>query len=186
MKTLNKILGLYIMMIAISGLNSCSDDYELPEHNLDIEFRYELTCSEAFLKYATPQVTITDANGSQITQTIEDNMWTGSGHKTWTQSVHYDSLNVSNTMSVTYLPKPGVTYQDEYDFDNVHYLSCLIIVQEDGEGRRNNYTIIPDFPSKTDVTASTLKKYFDGLINKTTTRGGSVDIKGEITKIEKD
>lgn len=186
MKKIYKSLWLSLMLVAFLGLNSCSDDYELPEHNLDVEFKYELTCSDVFLKYATPQVTITDGKGYERTFTIDDNMWTGSGHKTWTQSVHYDSLNVSSTMSVTYLPKVGVTYQDELDFDNVHYLSCLISVKEDGDGRRNNYTIIPDFPAKSDVTASALKTYIEGLGSKTTTRGGSVDIKGEITKIEND
>ncbi len=164
---------------------SCSD-IEIPEHNLDVEFRYELTCSEAFLKYATPQVTITDGKGTQQTLTVEDGMWTGFDHKTWTYSVHYDSLNVSNFMAVRYIPKESVTYQDESDFDNVHYLSCLISVKEDGDGRRNNYTIIPDFPAKADVTSSALKTYIEGLSGKTTMRGGSVDIKGEITKIEND
>ena len=186
MKTSNKIYWFGSIFMAILGFASCSDEYELPEHNLDVEFKYELTCSEVFLKYSTPQVTITDGKGLQQTLTIEDNMWTGSGHKTWTQSVHYDSLNVSSTMAVTYLPKVGVTYQDELDFDNVHYLSCLISVKEDGDGRRNNYTIIPDFPAKSDVTASALKTYIEGLGSKTTTRGGSVDLKGEITKIEND
>lgn len=186
MNTFNKLFLFGLMLIAIIGFDSCSDEYELPEHNLDIEFRYELTCSEVFLKYVTPQVTITDGKGVQQILTIEDNMWTGSGHKTWTQSVHYDSLNVSSTMMVKYLPKTGVTYQDEQDFDNVHYLSCLILVQEDGYGRRNNYTIIPDFPAKSNVNASALKTYIESLGNKTTTRGGSVDLKGEITKIEND
>ena len=161
---------------------SCTE-IEIPVHTLDVEFRYELTCSEAFLKYVTPKVTITDGQGTQQTLSVEDAMWEGDSHKTWSFIVHYDSLNVSNTMSVTYLPKAGVSYQDEPDFDNVHYLSCLILVQEDGEGRRNNYTIIPDFPAKVDVTASALKTYIEGLENNTTTRGGSVDLKGEITKI---
>lgn len=164
---------------------SCSDtEMTIPEHDLDVEFRYELTCSEAFLKYATPQVTITDVNGTKQILTIDDDMWTGSGHKTWTQSVHYDSLNVSCTMDVTYLPKNDVTYQDEYRFDNVHYLTCMILVREDGKGQRNNYTIIPDFPAKSDVTASALKTYIEGLQTKTVTRGGRVGMDGEITKIE--
>lgn len=174
-----------LLLMAVVVFTSCSE-IEIPEHNLDVEFRYELTCSEAFLKYATPQVTITDGKGTQQTLTVEDGMWTGSEHKTWTYSVHYDSLNVSNSMVVRYIPKVSVTYQDESDFDNVHYLSCLISVKEDGDGRRNNYTIIPDFPAKADVTASALKSYIEGLSAKTTTRGGSVDIKGEITKIEND
>lgn len=186
MKTIYKTFWLCLMLVAFSGLNSCSDDYELPDHNLDVEFKYELTCSDVFLKYATPQVTITDGKGYEQTFTIDDDMWTGTDHKTWTQSVHYDSLNVSSTMAVTYLPKVGVTYQDEQDFDNVHYLSCLISVKEDGDGRRNNDTIIPDFPAKADVTASALKTYIEGLGSKTTMRGGSVDLKGEITKIETD
>ncbi len=186
MKTTYKLFWLGLMLVAFYGLNSCSDDYELPEHNLDVEFKYELTCSAVFLKYATPQVTITDGKGSEHTFTIDDSMWTGTDHKTWTQSVHYDSLNVSSTMAVTYIPKVGVIYQGEHDFDNVHYLSCLISVKEDGDGRRNNYTIIPDFPAKADVTASALKTYIEGLESKTTTRGGSVDLKGEITKIEND
>lgn len=174
-------------IVAIGLLASCSNlEVEIPDHNLDVEFRYELTCSEVFLKYATPQVIITDGNGTERILTIEDNMWTGTNHKTWIQSVHYDSLNVSSSMTVKYLPKAGVTYQDEYDFDNIHYLSCMILVQEDGEGRRNNYTIIPDFPAKTDVTASTLKSYIEGLENKTTMRGGKVGVNGEITKTEND
>ena len=89
-------------------------------------------------------------------------------------------------MAVRYIPKSSVTYQDEQDFDYVHYLSCLISIQEDGDGRRNNYTIVPDFPAKTDVSASALKTYIEGLVNKTTTRGGRVDLNGEITKIEND
>ena len=82
MNTFNKLFLFGLMLIAIIGFDSCSDEYELPEHNLDIEFRYELTCSEVFLKYVTPQVTITDGKGVQQILTIEDNMWTGSGHKT--------------------------------------------------------------------------------------------------------
>lgn len=183
MNTKIYIKGLLLMATVV--FTSCSE-IEIPEHNLDVEFRYELTCSEAFLKYATPQVTITDGKGTQQTLTVEDGMWTGSDHKTWTYSVHYDSLNVSNSMTVRYIPKASVTYQDEPDFDNVHYLSCLILVQEDGDGRRNNYTIIPDFPAKADVSASVLKTYIEGLESKTTTRGGSVDLMGEITKIEND
>lgn len=183
MKTRAYIYGLMVM--AAGTLASCSD-IEIPEHKLDVEFKYELTCSADFLRYATPQVTITDGEGRLQTLTIEDNMWTGVEHKTWIQSIHYDSLNVTSTMTVKYLPKVGVTYQDEADFDNVHYLSCLISIQEDGEGRRNNFTIIPDYPAKSDVTASTLRTYIEGLENKETTRGGSVDMKGEITKIEND
>lgn len=183
MNTKIYIKGLLLMVAGV--LTACSE-IEIPEHNLDVEFRYELTCSEAFLKYAIPQVTITDGKGTQQTLTIEDHMWAGTDHKTWTLSVHYDSLNVSSLMAVKYVPKAGVTYQDEPDFDNVHYLSCLILVQEDGEGRRNNYTIVPDFPAKSNVTASSLRSYIEGLENKTTTRGGSVDQKGEITKIEND
>lgn len=186
MKSLNKRYWLGLTLIAIVGFNSCSDEYELPEHNLDVEFRYELTCSEAFLRYVTPQVTLTDGKGAQQTLTIEDNMWAGSGHKTWAHIVHYDSLNVLSTMAVKYLPKTGVSYQDEKDFDYVHYLSCLISVQEDGDGRRNNYTIIPDFPAKADVTSSSLKIYIEGLESKTTTRGGSVGQNGEILLIEND
>ena len=174
-----------VILVIVGAISSCSE-IEIPEHSLDVEFNYELTCSEAFLKYATPQVTITDGKGVQQTISIEDGMWTGSGHKTWTYSVHYDSLNVSNTMAVRYIPKSSVTYQDEQDFDYVHYLSCLISIQEDGDGRRNNYTIVPDFPAKTDVSASALKTYIEGLVNKTTTRGGRVDLNGEITKIEND
>lgn len=170
----------------VAGVLASCSEIEIPEHNLDVEFRYELTCSEAFFKYATPQVTITDGTGTQQTLNIEESMCTGSEHKLWTYSVHYDSLNVSNCMVVRYIPKAGVTYQDEKNFDNVHYLSCLISVKEDGDGRRNNYTIIPEYPAKTDVSASVLKTYIEGLESKTTTRGGSVDSKGEITKIEKD
>ena len=181
MKTTNYYNGL--ILIACSILASCSQT-DLPDHFLDVEFKYELTCSDVFLKYATPQVTITDGKGYKHTFTIDDNMWTGTEHKTWSQSVHYDSLNVLSTMTVTYLPKNDVIYQDEQDFDNVHYLNCLIIVKEDGIGRRNNYTIIPDFPAKTNVTASSLKTYIEGLSSKTLTRGGRVDAKGEIIIIE--
>lgn len=174
-----------LMVMAAGALASCSD-IEIPEHKLDVEFKYELTCSEDFLKYATPQVTITDGRGGQQTLTIEDNMWFGTEHKTWTRTVHYDSLNVSSIMTVKYLPKTGITYHDEVNFDNVHYLSCLISIQEDGEGRRNNFTIIPDYPAKSDVTASALRTYIEELENKETARGGSVDMTGEITKIEND
>ena len=56
MNTKLYIKGLLLMASVV--FTSCSD-IEIPEHNLDVEFRYELTCSDAFLKYATPQVTIT-------------------------------------------------------------------------------------------------------------------------------
>lgn len=179
MKKVMKIFWLAIMGI----LTSCSD-MEIPFHELDVEFRYELTCSEVLLKYVTPEVTITDRDGTRQTFFIENEMWKGDEHKTWTQSVHYDSLNVANSMTVKYIPKTDVTYQNEPEFDNVHNLSCLVTIQEDGDGRRNNYTIVPNFPSKTEVKAEALKAFVGVLSNKTTTRGGKVDLKGEITKIE--
>lgn len=183
MKTINikSICGLLFACLCI--LSSCSD-FEIPDHKLDIEYKYELTCSESLLKYVTPQVTITDTKGVQRTISIEDNMWTGTNHKTWTQSVHYDSLNVSSTMMVKYIPKAGVTYQDENSFDSFHHLNCLISIQEDGDGRRNNHTIVPDFPSTTPVNADKLEEFIDKLGKRELTRGGSVDFKGEITKIE--
>lgn len=185
MRTVLKSLFGGLFLMAIFAMYSCSE-IEIPEHNLDVEFQYELVCSEAFLKYATPQVVVTDGNGTQQTLEIEDDMWEGTGHKTWSISMHYDSLNVSNTMTVKYIPKPEVTYQDEKDFDNVHYLSGFIIVKEDEEGRRNNYTIVPDYPAKANVTASALKLYIENLSGKTTIRGGKVDKNGEITKVETD
>lgn len=185
MRTISKPLFCGLLLMTVFVIQSCSE-IEIPEHNLDVEFQYELTCSEVFLKYATPQIVITDGNGVKQTLTIEDDMWTGTNHKTWTTSVHYDSLNVSNTMMVKYIPKSGVTYQDETDFDNVHYLSCFILVKEDGEGRRNNYTIVPDYPTSTNVTAGALRLYIEDLSGKTTIRGGNVDENGEITKVETD
>ena len=114
-------------------------------------------------------------------------MWEGSDHKTWTQTVHYDSLNVSNTATVRYVPKTGVSYQDESDFESVHGLTCLITIKEDGDGRRNNHTIIPETPTqKTAVKADALESFINRLSNSSLTRGGSVDMKGEITKIEND
>lgn len=184
MKKIMKTYRYGFLLLATMGILTSCSEMEMPLHELDVEFRYELTCSEALLKYVTPEVTITDRSGTCQTFSIENEMWKGNEHKTWTQSVHYDSLNVSSSMTVKYVPKAGVIYQDELDFDNVHNLSCLVIVQEDGEGRRNNYTIVPDFPSKTDVKAEALKNFIEALSNKLTTRGGKVDLKGEITKME--
>lgn len=185
MKVLNNIISFSLLVITIGVFSSCSQ-YELPEHSLDVEFKYELTCSEGLLKYVTPQVTITDTKGVQQTISIEDGMWKGTNRKTWTQSFHYDSVNVSNMMTVRYIPKSGITYQDEVAFDNAHNLSCYIIVQEDGDGIRNDYTIIPDFPSAVDVKADVLENYIERLSQSATTRGGKVDSKGEVTKIEND
>ncbi len=185
MKVLKKNYCHGLLLVVVGIFISCSDS-GLPNHELDVEFSYELTCSDALLKYVTPEVTITDIKGIQKIVTVKDDMWEGSNHKTWKQSIHYDSLNVSNTATVKYIPKTGITYQDEPAFDNVHNLSCLISIKEDGEGRRNNYTIVPYFPAKTNVTANILKTFIEGLSSKMTTRGGNVDSKGEITKIEKD
>lgn len=173
--------------MAISVLTSCSDSDipEIPEHKLDVDFTYELVCSDALLKYVTPEVTFTDAKGVQRTISIENEMWEGTDHKTWKQTVHYDSLDVSSTATVKYVPRAGVSYQDEPEFESVHNLSCLISIQEDGDGRRNNHTIIPETPSqKTTVTAHALESFIIRLCNSSLTRGGSVDMKGEITKIE--
>lgn len=173
--------------MAIGTSVSCSDSDipEIPEHKLDVEFTYELVCSNALLKYVTPEVTFTDAKGTQRTVAVESSMWEGSDHKTWKQTVHYDSLNVSNTATVRYVPKTGVSYQDESDFESVHGLTCLITVKEDGDGRRNNHTIIPETPTqKTTVKADALRDFINRLSNSSLTRGGSIDMKGEITKIE--
>ena len=176
----------YGLLIMAMGIYTSCNEIDIPNHELDVEFKYELTCSEGLLKYVTPEVTITDVTGAKHTLIIENNMWDGNDHKTWTYSVHYDSLNVSNTATVKYIPKAGVNYQDETAFDNVHNLSCFISVKEDGDGRRNNYTIVPDFPSKSNVTADAMKDFINRLSSTSTTRGGSVDMKGEITKIELD
>lgn len=176
-----------LIMMVFGTLASCdkSDIPEIPEHHLDVDFCYELTCSETLLKYVTPEVTFTDANGAQSVVSIESDMWEGGEHKTWKQTVHYDSLNVSNTATVRYVPRTGVTYQDESDFESVHNLTCLISIKEDGDGRRNNYTIIPETPSqKTTVTAAALESFISKLSNSSLTRGGSIDMKGEIKKIE--
>lgn len=181
-----KSIKLYYSFLLLAALPfvSCSDEYELPEHNLDVNFTYELVCSEALLKYVTPQVTLVDANGSCNMLTIEENMWTGSEHKKWQKSVHFDRLDVSSTMSVNYVLKAGVIFEDEQDFDSAHDLSCLISVLEDGEGRKNNLTIIPDFPSKTNVSAEKLHEFVNKLVNSETTKGGKVGMDGEIVKIE--
>lgn len=187
MKTTGKTYLYCLLMIALGALVSCSDSDipEIPDHKLDVEFSYELVCSDALLKYVTPEVTFTDAKGVQRVISVESGVWEGNEHKTWTQSVHYDSLNVSNTATVRYVPKTGISYQDESDFESVHNLSCLITIKEDGDGRRNNHTIIPETPSqKITVKADALKKYIESLSNSSVTRGGSVDMKGEITKIE--
>lgn len=175
---------LYGILFAYMGILTSCSDFEIPDHRLDIEYKYELTCSQSLLKYVTPQVTITDTKGKQTVITIDDNMWTGSNHKTWSQIVHYDSLNVSSTMMVKYIPKSGNIYQDEPSFDSFHHLDCIISIQEDGDGRRNNYTIVPDFTSTTPVSSDKLEEYIGKLSERELTRGGSVDFKGEITKIE--
>ena len=185
MKKFDKKNWCGICLLTISMFFSCSD-YELPEHKLDVEFRYELTCSDVLLRYASPEVTITDVNGMQRTFLIDDNMWDGNEHKKWIQSFHYDSLNVSNTMMVKYIPKAGVEFQDEPAFDSFHNLSCLINVSEDNLGGPDDFTIIPDFPSKVNVSASALKAYIEGLSSKTIIRGGSVDLNGNITRVEND
>lgn len=189
MKTTGKTYWYGLLLMAIGTLVSCSDSDipEIPEHKLDVEFSYELVCSDALLKYVTPEVTFTDTKGVQQTVKVENSMWEGSDHKTWKQTVHYDSLNVSNTATVKYVPKTGVNYQDESAFESVHDLSCLIYIKEDGDGRRNNHTIIPETPSqKTTVKADALESFINRLSNSSITRGGSVDMKGEITKIEND
>lgn len=179
-------LGLMLMVLFVYTSCSNSDFPEIPDHQLDVEFRYELTCSDDILKYVIPEVTITDVTGAKRTLKIEEGMWEGSGHKTWGYAIHYDSLNVSSTIAVSYIPKSGVKYQDEASFENIHHLSCFISVKEDGDGARNAHTIIPDFPSKVSVSADRLRSFFEELSKKNSIRGGSVDIKGEITKIEKD
>lgn len=187
MKTTRKTYLYGLLLMAIGTLISCSDSDipEIPEHNLDVDFTYELVCSDALLKYVTPEVTFTDAKGAQRTISIEIGMWEGGDHKTWKQTVHYDSLNVSSTATVKYVLRAGVSYQDESAFESVHDLSCLISIQEDGDGRRNNHTIIPETPSqKTTVKADALESFITRLCNSSLTRGGSVDMKGEITKIE--
>lgn len=183
MKTIIK-RSLYCICFAVLGLFSSCSETELPDHFLDVEYKYELTCSDMLLKYVTPEVTYINELGVQTTLSINENMWEGNEHKKWSMSVHYDRLDVTSTMTVKYIPRTGVTYQDEPAFDNVHYLSCLILIKEDGNGQRNNYTIIPDFPAKTDVKADALKDYINRLSQSSTTKGGSVDMKGEITKIE--
>ena len=186
MKRIKGILESGLSLLVIGVLTSCSE-MEIPNHELDVEFSYELVCSDGLLKYVTPEVTFTDAKGAQHTVSIESGMWEGNEHKTWKQTVHYDSLNVSNTATVKYVPKTGVIYQDESDFESVHNLSCFITVKEDGDGRRNNHTFIPETPSqKTAVKADALKDFINRLSNSSITRGGSVDKKGEIAIIEKD
>lgn len=175
-----------IIGLAVAGVLTSCYDSKIPDHFLDVEFQYELTCSEHILKYVTPEVTITDGTAVKNSFTIDDDMWEGAKHKIWKQSIHYDSLNVSNTMSVRFIPKTGVEYKDETGFDSFHGLNCLIMIKEDGDGARNNYTIVPDFSSVTDVTASALENYIVNLGKQTYIRGGSVDLKGEITKIEED
>jgi len=187
MKTTRKNYWYSLLLMALVTLASCdeSDIPEIPDHKLDVEFSYELVCSDALLKYVTPEVTFTDAKGAQRTVSIESSMWEGNDHKIWKQAVHYDSLNVSNTATVRYVPRTDVTYQDESDFESVHDLSCLITIKEDGDGRRNNHTIIPETPSqKTTVKADALKDFIERLSKSSLTRGGSVDMQGEITKIE--
>lgn len=188
MKATGKIYWFSLLFMVLGTLASCSDSDDVPEipnHSLDVEFSYELVCSDALLKYVTPEVTFTDAKGVQRIVSVESSMWEGGDHKTWKQSVHYDSLNVSNTATVRYIPKAGVSYQDESDFEGIHDLSCLISIKEDGDGRRNNHTIIPETPSqKTTIKANALHDFINRLSNSSLTRGGSVDMKGEITKIE--
>jgi hypothetical protein len=188
MKTIGKNYLYGLLLLAIGTLASCDSEVpEIPEHKLDVEFSYELVCSDALLKYVTPEVTFTDVKGVQRTVSVEGSMWTGGDHKTWTETVHYDSLNVSNTATVRYVPKAGVSFQDESDFESVHDLTCLITVREDGDGRRNNHTIIPETPSqKTTVKADALKDFINRLSGSSITRGGSIDMKGEITKIERE
>lgn len=187
MKTTGKTYRYGLLLMAIGTLVSCSDSDipEIPEHKLDVDFTYELVCSEALLKYVTPEVTFTDAKGTQRTVTVESSMWEGTDHKTWKQIVHYDSLNVSNTATVRYVPKKDVSYQDESSFESVHDLTCLITVKEDGDGRRNNHTIIPETPpQKNTVKADALRDFINMLSKSSLTRGGFIDMKGEITKIE--
>lgn len=187
MKTTEKTYWYGLLLMVIGTLISCSDSDipEIPEHKLDVEFSYELVCSDALLKYVSPEVTFTDAKGAQRTVSVESGMWEGSDHKTWKQTVHYDSLNVANTATVRYIPRTNVNYQDESDFESVHDLTCLITIKEDGDGRRNDHTIIPETPSqKTTVKAEALRDFITRLSKSSVTRGGSVDMKGEITKIE--
>ena len=189
MDTTRKIYWQCLLVMAIGVLVACSesDIPEIPDHKLDVEFSYELVCSDALLKYVTPEVTFTDAKGAQRTVSVESGMWEGNDHKTWKQTVHYDSLNVISTATVKYVPKVGLNYQDESDFESVHHLSCLITIKEDGDGRRNNHPIIPETPSqKMTVKADALRDFINRLSNSSITRGGSVDMRGEITKIEKE
>ena len=84
MDTTRKIYWQCLLVMAIGVLVACSesDIPEIPDHKLDVEFSYELVCSDALLKYVTPEVTFTDAKGVQHTVSIESGMWEGNEHKT--------------------------------------------------------------------------------------------------------
>ena len=107
MKTIAKTCwqGLWCVSLCLFTSSCDSGIPEMPDHVLDVEFQYELTCADALLKYVTPEVTITDGTGSQYIISIESNMWEGVEHKTWKQSVRYDSLNVASTATVRYVKR---------------------------------------------------------------------------------
>lgn len=182
MKILSIVKYSFLFIVACVFI-SCSE-IDLPEHMLDVEYRYELTCSDDILNFVTPEVSFVDARGNKKTFLIESGMWEGDKHKKWSQSVHYDSINVSNSMTVRYIAKHDLCYHDYTGFDNTHDFNCLILILEDGNGRRNNFTIIPDNTQKVDLNAEQLEKYIQELTTKSSTRGGVVDINGEISKID--
>lgn len=185
------------MLMLAFGTSSCSD-------NETAEFAYVLECSEDLLKFVTPEVTVTNADGKEETTVISDNDWVKSNVElemsdggvnirksvagyAWVKHIYASNWDVKSSMIIKYIKKeniPALKFQDSFIFS--HNLSCSVTAQKKKKkfgSIQNDLDVGGDLITigiSKIVPASEVNDYIDNLISNPDKKSYYVNGDGEI------
>ena len=123
----------FTLLFIVLFMCSCEDPY--------VTIKYTLTCDEALLNYATPQVTYKGNDGDTIKFQLSDNEWKKeSNYSKWEKEITYnDFSHIEDEITITYIPKENIPSDAKIFIDFTHDLSAsLEIRDEDGHVTNNS------------------------------------------------
>ncbi|MBQ9640157.1 MAG: hypothetical protein IJV06_01125 [Bacteroidaceae bacterium] len=192
-----KVLAFLLLSISMV---SCSTDKKA-------EFAYTLECSEDLLKFVTPEVTVTNADGVEEKIVINDNDWSKGNVEvnmsgvtirrtilncSWTKSILADDWGVMSSMVVKYVKKenqPVLQEQDSFIF--AHGISCIVSASKKEKkafSSKNDLGVGGDILGTTItyqyVSASMVNAYIDNLVANPEKKVFYVNDDGEISEVK--
>lgn len=132
-----------VMMMAALTFAGCGEDDVKGEEDIDpatdlyVDVTYTLNCSEDLIRFATPTVTYTDADGNALTVSVSETEWADNNDfkvsvthngtvkpgkvRTWTKTVRFTRFPVNADISVAYTAKTDLPGFDKDRIDMLYH-----------------------------------------------------------------